>query len=200
MNFQITKQPRLILISALVAALLGCVFYGGYRYWQSSRAVSVPQEPFTEGELDYEIIDNSDGSYTILCYKFGFKFNYPEGWEFSEKYSSTRYDNGWVEIFSKDGERSILISAWAPRDQTRYTTLRDSLIGQDGLVGLSLESNFAIAGLPAFKYGLLERLQASDVVQVVFENNEHVFAISTAWNNRNDPEYIEVLNSFKLTD
>ena len=199
MNFNLTKQTKPIVLFALTVALLGGVCYGGYRYWQSQQAVSESQEPEEPiEERAYEIIDNPDGNHTFVCYKFGFEFNYPEGWEFSEKYSSVRYDDGWVEIFSKDGERSVLISAWAPRDQTRYPMLRDSLIEQDGLVGLSLEPNFAVAGLPAFKYGLLERSQASDVVQVVFESNDHVFAASTAWNNRDDPEYTEILNSFKL--
>jgi len=198
MNLPSLQQPKTLFLFALTAALLGILPYGGYRCWQSRQIIPEPQVPAEEKA--YEIVDNPDGSRTFVCYKFGFKVTYPDTWEFSEKYSSFRYEAGALEIFRGSDQTDILFSVWAPRNQDRYPTLWESLVGQDGLAGLSPDPNFTVAGLPAFRYGLLERLQARDVEQTVFENDEHVFAISISWDHRNDPEYAEILNSFKLTD
>lgn len=201
MNFNLTKQTKLILLFAFGAALLGGVFYSGYWYWQLRQPTTETQPPAEESEKAYEIINNPDGSHTFICYKFGFEFDYPEGWEFSEERSSTRYSNGWIDLIKKDKQGSVYIAAQAPRNRSKYSALRDRIVDSTGgKESIPTEPNFIVFGVPAFRYEVLNMLQSGNALEIVFENSKHVFKVVIPWEKRDDPEYMEILNSFKLTD
>lgn len=93
MDLSTLKQTKSIILFAFAIALLGGVFYGGYRYWQSRQAVSEPQEleeissgkivdqHFNpQGEETYRIVENRDGTKTFYNYYHKYKIIAPAGW------------------------------------------------------------------------------------------------------------------------
>ncbi len=94
MNLLAAKQNKPILIFALAVAILGGVFYGGYRCWQGRQVVSKSQESEEvsdenivdqhfnpQGEETYRIVENEDGTKTFYNYHHKYKIVAPVGWE-----------------------------------------------------------------------------------------------------------------------
>lgn len=192
-----------MLLFAFVVALSGAAFYGGYRYWQDRPSVSQPPESVTESPNEaYEIIDNPNGSHTFVCYKFDFKFNYPSDWEFSEKYSNLRGATGTdevgsIRVFDESGKSHIDIFIFLPRDLSKFPTLRDFLVYLDDRSEIPQEANFEVDGIPAFKYHFWGP-QVADVIDVIFEHDNHTFEIYIPWEKRDDSEYNKILETFEF--
>ena len=207
MNFNLTKQSKTILLSLLALAFLGGVGYGGWRCWQLKQ--SAPQEPPVEEpteEKTYEIIDNPDGSHTFICYKFGFKFDYPEGWEFSERYSNLRGatgsdDVGAVKIIkNNDWRLNVLVSVGLPRNKSEFPTFRDFLVYLVDRPDIPFEPNFEVSGVPAFKYTFLGGRTARSSLEAAFEYSNNTFVIRIPLEKQDDPEYLGIMDSFKFTE
>ena len=209
MNLNLTKQTKIIFISLFTLILLGGVFYGGWGYWQNRKPAPDQQEPSAEEpaeEKAYEIIDNPDESHTFICYKFGFKFDYPEGWEFSERGSNlvgaTGSDNvGWAEIVKNGNWRqNFRIYVLLPRDKSKFSTFRGFLVYLRDKSNIPLEPNFVVSGVPAFKYIFLGGRTAESSLEVAFEHSNQTFKIYLPVEKQDDPEYLEILNSFKFIE
>lgn len=205
MNLSTLKQTKPIIIFALTLALLGGVSYGGYWYWRLRQPTSETQPPAEEPEKVYEIIDNPDGSHTFICYKFNFKFDYPDTWEFSERYSDLRGATGSdkvgaVKIRKKDGKDAIIFTAGVLRDKSRFPTFRDLVVHLSDKSEIPPEPNTTVGGVPAFSYGVLDGGGYRDALEIMFETADSTFLISADWEDRNDPEYRGIIESFEFTN
>ena len=187
MNFQLTKQTKFILVSALTVALLSGVSYGGYRYWQSKQAVPEPPESSVAEEPKptpiTEPTDDSDWN-LYLNKEYGFSVEYPTGWEVAEKNISEKgyslqvargrigfdLDNvGYISVYVFEAPPEESLEEWVDKNKV--------LIELSSLASVPDHPQGQVGGVPTFVVYSPRDRQVPDAVTAVFKKGTYIFKI-----------------------
>lgn len=211
MNFSTLKQTKTILTLALAVALLGCVFYGGYRYWQSQQVVSESQESEElsgenivdqhfnpQGEEAYRIVKNEDGTQTYTSFLRKFRITAPIGWEIGDAgnpnfavgpaISVDDETRGWLGFFIIGFRDVEEFSSYKTRNTERSVRLSD-----EELNSRMVEVYEEERGEGAYPGGhRMLFFEGDNGTYVSIDASPLIFI--------NEPEYQQILNSIEFFD
>lgn len=192
MNFNLTKQARLILISALAAALLGGVGYSGYRYWQSQQPT--PDQDYTYYDVLggriacpsnwYIVRHSNDLTYFAIPHE-GDDWNNPDEWE----RLLWIYTSFFPYVCPSEGPSC---------EEFKQTKFKEELKNL-GHLNIPDTPNTQVSGIPAFSYKFTKEDFGEELWAVSFEHNR-AFSIYFPWEKRDDPEYTKVIESFEFIE
>jgi len=186
MNFQTTKQTKFILL-ILTVALLGGVFYGGYKYRQSKQVAPEPQEPsVVEGLKPTPVTQPTDDlNWNLYTNKeYGFSVEYPAGWEVEEKEISGKRNSlqvarnrigfdlenvGYISVYVFEVLPKVSLEEWVNQNKV--------LVELSSLASVSDFPQGQFGGVPTFVVYSPGDSQVPDAVTAVFKKGIYIFKI-----------------------
>ena len=195
MNFNLTKKTRLILVSALALALLGGVFYGGYRYWRSRQpAPPTAIQEYTYYDVlggriacppDWHIVRHSNDLTYFAVPHEGDDWDNPDEWE----RLLWVYTSFFPYVCTDEGSSC---------EEFKQAKFKEELGGL-GHFDIPDAPNTQVSGIPAYSYKFTKEDSGEEFWAVSFRHNR-TFSIYFPWEKRDDPVYEKVIGSFEFVD